>query len=63
MNCAGMLRHDFGPDSQHPDFPVSDWQAEVARGTTREGYYDWLEDQLDQRDDWLAERPYSAACF
>ncbi len=59
-NCAGMLRCDFA-GTQHPDFPVSDWKDAVLSDRTREGYFEWLEDQLDQRDDALSERPYAPA--
>ena len=27
----------------HPDFPVSDWQYEVANGDTRQSYWEWAE--------------------
>jgi hypothetical protein len=26
----------------HPDYPVKDWQYEVANGDTRLGYWDWI---------------------
>lgn len=29
----------------HPDYPVKDWQYEVANGDTRLGYKDWVEHQ------------------
>lgn len=28
--------------SSDPDFPVSDWQYEVANGDTRIGYWEWV---------------------
>ena len=31
----------------HPDFPVEDWQYEVANNDTRLGYLDWLQSQLE----------------
>jgi len=31
----------------HPDFPVEDWQYEVANNDTRLGYQDWLESRLE----------------
>lgn len=27
---------------EHPDFPVSDWQYEVANGDTKVGYWEWV---------------------
>jgi hypothetical protein len=60
-NCTSLLRCDFAPTGEHPDFPVSEWKDEVLANRTRESYYDWLEDQLDQRDDALSERPYAPA--
>ena len=30
------------PWADHPDHPVADWQAEVANGDTRLGYWDWV---------------------
>ena len=29
------------PWTENPDFPVADWQAEVAAGETRLGYAEW----------------------
>ena len=26
-----------------PDYPVADWQYEVANGDTRRGYHEWVE--------------------
>jgi hypothetical protein len=28
-------------------YPVSDWQAEVAAGETRQGYWEWVKAQYD----------------
>lgn len=33
----------------HPDFPIEDWQYEVANDDTRLGYQDWLSSKLTQR--------------
>lgn len=35
------------PWGEHPDHPVADWQAEVAGGDTRLGYWAWVAAQLD----------------
>lgn len=31
-----------GPWGEHPEWPVSDWQIEVANGDTRRGYWEWV---------------------
>jgi hypothetical protein len=31
---------------EHPDFPASDWRADVANGDTRRGYWEWCESQV-----------------
>ena len=31
---------------EHMDYPVEDWQAEVACGDTRLGYWDWVMAQM-----------------
>lgn len=36
---------------QHPDYPVEDWQSEVANGDTRLGYWDWLLCQMESEDE------------
>ena len=28
--------------AEHPDFPVEDWQHEVANDETRQSYWDWV---------------------
>lgn len=32
---------------EHPDYPVEDWQYEVANGDTRLGYHDHVRNQLE----------------
>ncbi|MGX1201105.1 hypothetical protein [Marinobacter sp. MBR-105] len=34
-----------------PQFPVADWQQEVANDDTRLGYWDWVQVQREQADD------------
>lgn len=41
---------------EHPDFPVSDWQAEVADDDTRAGYWDWVLSQKESRENDEAEQ-------
>lgn len=31
---------------RHPDYPVSDWQYEVANDDTRQGYWEWVAAKL-----------------
>jgi len=31
----------------HPDFPVEDWQYQVANGDTRRGYHEWVDAELE----------------
>ena len=38
----------FGGElGENPDYPVADWQDEVANGDTRKGYWDWVIAQVD----------------
>lgn len=34
---------------EHPDYPVADWQNEVASGATRNGYWAWVAAQIDSK--------------
>lgn len=36
------LIDEFGVWGEHPDWPVEDWQYEVANGDTRSGYWVWV---------------------
>lgn len=46
---------------EHPDFPVSDWQYQVANGDTRRGYHEWVEAEreaaIDNRETHIAPAP------
>ncbi|MBT8355149.1 MAG: hypothetical protein KJO60_11540 [Desulfofustis sp.] len=33
---------------EHPNYPLSDWQTEVANGDTRQSYREWWENLHDQ---------------
>lgn len=35
----------------HPDYPVEDWQFEVANDDTRLGYWGWVKSQMEQDED------------
>ena len=39
----------------HPDYPVEDWQSEVANGDTRQSYRDWLLCRAAMEDDEYPE--------
>lgn len=28
--------------AEHPDYPVADWQAEIANDDTRQSYFQWV---------------------
>jgi len=45
---AGMETLDvLVDDGDNPDFPLSDWQQEVAQGDTKLGYQDWVEHKYE----------------
>lgn len=44
---AHELRNRYALEGEHPDHPASDWQAQVADGDTRLGYWDWLVVELE----------------
>lgn len=38
------LKDKFGGNwGKHPDYPVEDWKYEVTNGSTRLGYWEWIE--------------------
>ncbi len=41
-----------------PDFPVADWQYEVANDDTRQGYWEWVEQNREEarQDEGRCER-------
>jgi hypothetical protein len=41
-----LMELNGGSWGEHPDYPVVDWQYEVANGDTRQGYWDWVENEL-----------------
>ena len=51
MTDSATLRSHYGTWGEHPDFPSSDWQDEVADDATRLGYWDWVEAQIDALED------------
>lgn len=45
---AEEFKKEKGYWAGHPDWPAEDWQAEVANGDTRRGYWDWVQAGMDQ---------------
>lgn len=43
---ADMYPHRYG--SEHPKFPLSDWQYETVNDYTRLGYADWVDAKLEE---------------
>lgn len=40
-----------GDEGAHPRFTQWDWVQEVAQRSTRRGYWDWVEAQIEQAHD------------
>jgi hypothetical protein len=49
------LEHDlfdtYGYWGEHPHYPVSDWQLEVANDDTRDGYWHWVSNMIMNEED------------
>jgi hypothetical protein len=41
------LINKYGYWNEHPEYPVADWQYEVANGDTRKGYWEWVSAMLE----------------
>lgn len=50
-NTAQALKAIYGHWGCDPRHPVSDWQHEVSEDETRLGYWDWLENKLENDAD------------
>lgn len=46
MKADMLMEISGGYWAEHPKYPVSDWQYEVANGDTRHGYWQWVENQM-----------------
>lgn len=46
MHPYDLAKRHNGYWGEHPDFPVVDWQYEVANDGTREGYWEWVIEQM-----------------
>lgn len=52
--AALQLANEIGISNEHPDFPVIDWQDAVSEGLTKEGYWDWvIQEMRYQQHAWL----------
>ncbi len=52
------LREKYGGTwSEHPFFPLVDWQAEVANNETRQGYWSFVESAVWNQIDDLCDEP------
>ncbi len=46
------LQEEFGGLwGEHPDYPVDEWQAEVANDDTRKGYWEWVKAKVEGEED------------
>ena len=51
-STSASLKESFGGNwGNHPEYPVADWQAEVADDNTRQGYWEWVEARLEEVED------------
>ena len=42
------LSEQYGYWGEHPEYPYSDWQTEVELNATRQGYWEWVAEQISQ---------------
>lgn len=47
--------------SENPDYPVEDWKYEVQNNDTRQGYWDWVESQIEAAG--LEDRDGEPQCY
>ena len=46
------LQEEFGGVwGEHPDYPVDEWQLEVANDDTRKGYWEWVKAKIEEADE------------
>lgn len=46
---TSLAEEHGGVWAEHRDYPVADWQNEVATGATRNGYWEWVAAQIDSQ--------------
>lgn len=39
------------------EYPIADWQHEVANGDTVRGYYEWAANKRDEEEEGCSEKP------
>ncbi len=50
------LQEEYGGEwGEHPDFPVDEWQQEVASDDTRLGYWAWVKAKIDEAEEAEAD--------
>lgn len=50
ISPAVELETQYGYWGEHPDYPVRDWQIEVMNDYTRNSYWEWVANNLTDRD-------------
>lgn len=59
IDYAQVLADQFGGWwEEHPDYPAKDWQYEVANRNTRESYWQWVADQIENDTSHKETRKY-----
>lgn len=46
-NSLQLAMEHGGVQGEHPDYPIKDWQYEVANNDTRLGYWAWVSSKLN----------------
>ena len=36
--------------AEYPDYPKADWKYEVENDDTHQGYWEWVENQIEQKE-------------
>ena len=52
-----MKHHTKTPWGENPDWPVCDWQYDVASNDTRLGYWEWVEHNKESEEGGANENP------
>ncbi len=54
-------RTGMGVWGSDPDYPVADWQYEVANDDTRLGYWEWVEAQREHAEGACGDNPHGGS--
>lgn len=46
-----LMDENDGYWGEHAQFPLADWQYQIASGDTRQGYWEWVADQIEAQND------------